>query len=129
MAEFYAVYTPYEDAARKMRRHVFLKQLKENPSSIDWRDFKNWAWGWNIGTKEQEDLAAEDPTYRALRENFFEKKEMMKKAQALTWMRSEVHEKHTGEFFPLEDKLLRDLKALQSEMDKLMSNTPVEQTR
>jgi len=129
MAEFYAVYRPYQDAIRKMERYVFEKQLKENPQSIDWKDYKNWAWGWSIGTTEQENLAAEDSAYRALREEFLAKKEAMKKAQALTRMRNNVYEQHSKELAPLEENLFNDLKALQAEVDKRMSNTPLEPSR
>lgn len=126
MAEFYMVFAPYQDAERKMRRYVFFKRLKENPKSLDWTDFWDWARGWDIATKEQEKLAAEDPTYRALREGFLTKKEALKRAKESTWMRNEVYEKHCDEFAEFEDKLLNDLKALQSEVDKRISNTPSE---
>jgi len=129
MAEFYAVFTPYQDAERKMRRYVFFKQLKENPKSLDWTDFWNWARGWNIGTKEQEELAAEDSAYMALREDFHRKKEALKRAKELTRMRNAVYEQHSGEFVQLEENLLKNMKALQAEVNKLMSNTPVEQSR
>ena len=129
MVEFYAVYTPYEDAIRKMTRYVFEKQLKENPQSIDWKDFKEWAWGWSFGTKEQENLAVEDTAYRALREKFLAEKEMMKKAQALTRMRNKVYEQHSEELTPLEENLFIDLNSLQAEVDKRMSNTPLEPSR
>jgi hypothetical protein len=129
MAEFYAVYTPYEAAERKIRRYAFLKHLKENPKTIDWTDFKNWAWGLGFGTKEQEKLSAEDVGYRALREDFLNQKEEMKKAKALTRMRNEVYEQHSDELAPLEMNLINDLKVLQTEVSKRMSNTPVEQAR
>jgi len=129
MAEFYTVYTPYQDAIRRMERYVFEKQLKDNPGSIDWKDFKKWAWGWSFGTKEQENLAVEDSAYRALREQFLGKKEVMKRAQALTRMRNKVYEQHSAELAPLEEKLFNDLKALQAEVDRRMSNTPQEQSR
>jgi hypothetical protein len=126
MAEFYRVFTPYQDADRRMRRYLFFKRLKENPKSLDWTDFWDWARGWDIGTKEQEKFAAEDPAYRALREGFLKKKEALKRAKELTWMRNEVYEKHCDEFTQFEDKLLNDLKALQVEVDKRISNTPPE---
>jgi len=129
MAEFYAVFTPYQDAERKMRRYVFSKQMKENSKSIDWTEFWNWARSWNIGTKEQEKIAAEDTAYRALREGFLAKRELWKKAKALTRMRNEVYEKHSDEFVLLEENLFKELKALQAEVDRRMSNTPVEQSR
>lgn len=129
MTEFYAVFAPYQDAERKMRRYVFFKQLKENPKSLDWTDFWNWARGWNVGTREQEILAAEDPAYRALREDFRVKKEALKRAKELTRMRNTMYEQHSEEFVQLEENLLKDLKGLQAEVDKQMSNTPVEQSR
>ena len=129
MAEFYAVFAPYQDAERKMRRYVFFKQLTENPKSLDWTDFWNWARGWNIGTKEQEKLATEDPAYLALREDFLAKKEALKHAKELTRMRNAVYEQHSEEFVQFEEKLLKDLKALQAEVDKQTSNTPLEPSR
>jgi hypothetical protein len=129
MAEFYAVFTPYHDAERKMMRYVFFKQLKENPKSLDWTDFWNWARGWNIGTKEQEKLATEDPAYMALREDFLVKKEALKRAKELTRMRNAVYEQHSDEFILLEENLLKDLKVLQAEVNKQTSNTPLEPSR
>lgn len=129
LVEFYAVYIPYRDAIRKMERYVFEKQLNKNPQSIDWKDFKNWAWNMSFGTKEQEMLAAEDSTYRVLREEILAKKEMMKKAQPLTRMRNKAYEEHLEELAPLEEQLFNDLKALQVEVDKRMSNTPLEPSR
>jgi len=129
MAEFYAVFAPYQDAEKKMRRYVFFKQLKENPKSQDWTNFWNWARGWNIGTKEQEKLAAEDPAYMALREDFLAKKEALKRAKELTRMRNAVSEQHSEEFVQLEENLLKHLKVLQAEVDKQTSNTPLEPSR
>lgn len=129
MAEFYAVFSPYQDAERKMRRYVFYKQLKENPKSLDWSDFWNWARGWNVGTKEQELLAAEDPTYKALREDFLVKKEALKRAKELTRLRNAVYEQHSEEFVPLQENVFKNMKALQAEVNNRMSNTPVEQSR
>ena len=129
LAKFYVVFTPFLDAERKMRRYEFLKQIKDNPKSIDWPSFWNWAGVRNLGTLEQEKLAAEDPAYRALREDFLTKKETLRQAKDLTKMRNKVYEKHKDEFVPLEEDLLKDLKGLQSEVDKRISNKPVDQSR
>ncbi len=129
MAEFYAVFVPYQDAERKMRRYEFFKLISESPKSLDWTDFWNWAGGRNIGTKEQEKLAADAPAYRALREDFLAKKEAMKRAKDLTRMRNTEYEKYCDEFSVLEEDLLKNINFLQAEVDKRMSNAPVEQSR
>lgn len=129
VAEFYAVLGPFQDADRKMRRYAFLKQLRQNPESINWTSIWDWARGWDIGTKEQEKLAAGDPAYRALREDFLAKKETWKRAKDLTMIRNAEYEKHAEKFNGLEEDLLKDLKALQAEVDQRMSNTPLEPSR
>lgn len=129
VAEFYAVFRPYQDAERKMLRYAFLKQLKQNPEAINWSSVWDWARGWDIGTKEQENLAAEDPVFRLLREEFLAKKEALKRAKDLTRIRNAEYEKHAPVFYELEEKLLKDIKAVQAEVDKRLSNTPLDPSR
>jgi hypothetical protein len=127
IAEFYAVFGPYQEAERKMQRYEFLKQLKQNPETINWTSIWSWARGWN--TKEQEKLAAEDPAYRVLREEFFAKKEALKRAKDLTRIRNKEYEQHAEVFHKLEEILLNDLQAVQAEVDKRMSNRLLEPSR
>jgi len=129
IAEFSALFYLFQDANRKMQRYVFLKKLRENPESINWTRTWDWADGRDIGTKEQEDLAAKDPAFRALREDFLAKKEALRRAKDLTKMRNSEYEKHAEIFYALEEKLLKDLEKLQAEVDQRMSNTPMEPSR
>ncbi|GFO53519.1 hypothetical protein GMSM_05260 [Geomonas sp. Red276] len=124
IADFYAVFLPCQDAERKMRRYAFLKHLRQNPETINWASIWNWAGGRDMGTKEQEKLAAEDPAYRALREDFLAKKAAWKRKKDLTRIRNAEYEKHAEIFNVLEENLLKDLKALQADVDQRMSNAP-----
>jgi len=129
VAEFYAVFGPYQDAERKMLRYEFLKQLKQNPKAINWSSVWDWARGWDIGTKEQDNLAAADPAFRLLREDFLAKKEELKRAKDVTRIRNTEFEKHAPVFHEQEETLLKDLQTIQAEVDKRMSNTPLEPSR
>lgn len=126
LAEFYSIYLPYEDARRKLSRRAFLKQLEQNPKTINWSNTWEWFGGRGVGTEEYEKLASEDPVYRELRDSFSAKKEALRKAKDLTWMRNKAYEKHAEIFHELEENLLKDLKTLQDEVDQRMSNTPLE---
>lgn len=118
MVEFYAVFTPYQDAERKMRRYEFLNQIENDPKSIDWTNSWSWATGMNFGTKEQEQLAETDPVYRALREDFMAIKEILKRAKDLTRMRNTEYEKHSAELAHVESDLIQELKVLQAEVNR-----------
>ena len=120
LVEFYALWIPFSDALRKMRRYTFLKQLSEKPESIDWSDYSNWTSGTH-STDEEIKLSNKDPKYKRLRDDMLVVKKALKDAK-LTWARNKVYEEHRDVIDRHDNKFSKAIQFLQEEINRNMAN-------
>ena len=121
LADFYAIWLPFNETLRKMKRYSFLKSLRTNPELIDWSDYSRWSSG-TESTDEEINLANIDPEFKRLRDEMLSYKYAWKKAKQLTKLRNNIYEAHRDVIDKEDDLYMKRIQKLQHEIDLKRAN-------
>ncbi|MSN26564.1 MAG: hypothetical protein GJV46_11935 [Geobacter sp.] len=121
-ALFYASWSDFSRIVREMRRHAFLKRLKDDPAA-KWLDADPTHWvTWS--PEERNRLAAADSSYRKLLEDYNKKRIALKgfEVKASKELRDKLYFEHFDLFQPLENESTMKMKLLESDITNAIAN-------